>query len=620
MTSMSREKEARAGELEPDPSAPVSTESLDEEISSSDKPDSKFCSSKKFLSSSDGDGFSKLFKSGKGAKIARHEPDHVVECVTSSKCAQDPLAFYTQVVDQKSSCKQLFEFAEVQSYEEVGGKLEKSSCSRYELSQAQNLSALGIRPTLGHTQNQTDLVSHHNLTENQVLLSSLRQEECKDGWTYDTAYFESTIVTEFNLVCEDGWRQPQTALFFFLGGIVGSIVCGPLSDCFGRKPILMASTTIMSVSSIALRFSPSWFTFCALYFFDGLGQVNTFITVFILMSEHLVGMPRMITTSMFLPCIEVVGVILLPAVNYLVKEWKWVTLSMSVPGIVALSLSWWLPESPRWLVSCGRLQEAEDIVTIAAKNNGVEAPDVIFNRDVFFKLPSQALSPVNLLKNEKMRGIIVMLWIIWFCIYVCYFGLAFNMTALPTSPYLSQIMLAIIEIPAYFASWIATQYFPRRTSFCVFAVLGVITMLFMKLTLNAHPLVSVFVAMVARFGILASTSLLYVFTGELFPTIIRNTALSSCALFSRVGCCVAPYLEGLSVIGDYVPWAVIGGLCFLCIVICVFLPETFKKPLYDTIEEMKFSLRLPCIRSADVEDAKVLEEPVVPEEEQSTRL
>ncbi|KAM9343403.1 organic cation/carnitine transporter 2-like isoform 2-T2 [Pholidichthys leucotaenia] len=504
---------------------------------------------------------------------------------------------------------------------EVGGKLERSSCSRYELSQVQNLSALGIRPTLGHTQNQTNLVSDHNLTENQVLLSSLRQEECKDGWTYDTTYFESTVVTKFNLVCEDGWRQPQTAFFFFLGGIVGSLICGPLSDCFGRKPILMASTTIMSVSSFALRFSPSWLAFAALYFFDGLGQVNTYIIVFVLMSEHLVGMPRMITTSMFLPWIEVVGSVLVAAVNYLVKEWKWVTLSMSVPGIVALFLARWLPESPRWLVSCGRLQEAEDIVRTAAKINGVEVPDVIFDWDVFFKLPSQTLGPVNLLKNEKMRIIIIMLWIIWLSIHMCYFGLSFNLTTLPANPYLSQIMLVAIEIPAYFASWIATQYFSRRASFCVFAVLGVIAMLFMKLTLNAHPLVSVFVAMVARFGILAAVNLLFIFTGELFPTVIRNSALSSCALFCRVGSCVAPYLEGLSVIGDYVPWAVISGLCFLCIVICVFLPETFKKPLYNTIEEMKFSLWLPCIRSADVEDAKVPEEPVVPEEkEQSSRL
>lgn len=48
--------------------------------------------------------------------------------------------------------------------------------------------------------------------------------------------------------------------------------------------------------------------------------------------------------------------------------------------------------------------------------------------------------------------------------------------------------------------------------------------------------------MLGKFGVMAGTSVLYIFTGELSPTVIRNTALSSCAMFSRVGSSVSPYL------------------------------------------------------------------------------
>lgn len=48
--------------------------------------------------------------------------------------------------------------------------------------------------------------------------------------------------------------------------------------------------------------------------------------------------------------------------------------------------------------------------------------------------------------------------------------------------------------------------------------------------------------LMGKFGVLASEGILHLLTGELSPTVIRNTMLSSAALFSRVGSSVAPYL------------------------------------------------------------------------------
>lgn len=57
-----------------------------------------------------------------------------------------------------------------------------------------------------------------------------------------------------------------------------------------------------------------------------------------------------------------------------------------------------------------------------------------------------------------------------------------------------------------------------------------------------HPAVTLSLVMLGKFGILAGISVLYIFTGELSPTVIRNTALSSSATFSRVGSSVSPFL------------------------------------------------------------------------------
>lgn len=72
--------------------------------------------------------------------------------------------------------------------QQVAEQPERSSCSRYMLDQVQNLSTLG----------SLELV--HNLStlgsSPEILLSSLKQEGCKDGWNYSTEYYHSTVVTE----------------------------------------------------------------------------------------------------------------------------------------------------------------------------------------------------------------------------------------------------------------------------------------------------------------------------------------------------------------------------------------------------------------------------------------
>lgn len=75
--------------------------------------------------------------------------------------------------------------------QQVAGQPERSSCSRYELGLVQNLSALGIRPNLELVHNLSVLESSR-----EILLSSLKQEGCKDGWTYSTEYYQSTAVSE----------------------------------------------------------------------------------------------------------------------------------------------------------------------------------------------------------------------------------------------------------------------------------------------------------------------------------------------------------------------------------------------------------------------------------------
>ncbi|XP_040004896.1 solute carrier family 22 member 4-like [Xiphias gladius] len=468
--------------------------------------------------------------------------------------------------------------------QEVAGRPERSSCSRYELDLVLNLSAMGTRLSHDQIQNLSLLGSGPD-----ILFSSLKQEGCKDGWTYSTEYYQSTVVTEFNLVCGDQWKQPLTSLVYFLGGLCGCFVSGQLSDRFGRKPILFGSIAMLSVCSTAVTFAPTWSVFTVLFFMLGLGQIASYVAAFVLGSEILIGSTRVLFSSLCLPFMYVISMTLLPGTAYLVRNWRHLSLIMAVPGLACIPLWWMITESPRWLVSRGRLQEAELLLRSAALENRVEPPRVIFLSASVEKATIQraeSLSFLDLLGTKNIRHITLMLWLIWFSLSVSYFGLSFNMSGLYGNPFINYILVSAVELPAYVTSWLAARSLPRRLSFISFTLLGALALLLIQITLYSHPGLTLSLVLLGKFGIMAGTGVLYMYTGELSPTVIRNTAMSSCAMFSRAGSSVSPYLLQLAVFYQFLPWIVVGSLSLLSVVLCVFLPETFRQPLPDTIQQI----------------------------------
>ncbi|XP_025025113.1 solute carrier family 22 member 4-like isoform X2 [Python bivittatus] len=96
--------------------------------------------------------------------------------------------------------------------EERGGRQVRSQCSRYRLEALINFSARNLEPG------------------RDVDLSQLGQEKCLDGWEYSQEVYLSTIVTEWNLVCDNDWKAPLTTSLFFVGVLLGSFISGQLSD------------------------------------------------------------------------------------------------------------------------------------------------------------------------------------------------------------------------------------------------------------------------------------------------------------------------------------------------------------------------------------------------------
>lgn len=248
----------------------------------------------------------------------------------------------------------------------------------------------------------------------------------------------------------------------------------------------------------------------------------------------------------------------------------------------------------------------------------MEAPPVIFlsaNADKAESQKVESVSLLDLLRTKNIRNITLILWFIWFSLSVCYFGLSFDTSSLYGNPYLNYFLLSVVEIPAYAASWAAARHLPRCQSFMSLVMVGAIALLFILFTLHSHPTLTLVLVLLGKFGVLAGTSITYMYTGELFPTVIRNTAMSSCAMFGRVGSSISPFLLNLAVFGQFLPWILVAFLSFLGALIGTFLPETFRRPMPDTIQQMQRTrrFRLPCVSSTLLpkDDGKSDKEPII---------
>jgi MFS transporter, putative metabolite:H+ symporter len=374
----------------------------------------------------------------------------------------------------------------------------------------------------------------------------------------------------------------------FLGMLVGAWFWGSISDKIGRRTGFQITIAIFAVFGLASAFAPSAIWLAVLRCLTGFGLGGALPLDFSLFAEYL---PRKNRGRMLVLLESFWGVgtlaaaglawILVPTLG-----WRYLLATSAVAGLGVLWVRMRVPESPRWLMTQGREEEARTILNqIAVENRSprVETP-------LTPPPPAPAVGPTDLLRS-RLRKITLVNWTAWFLIAFSYYGI---FVWLPTilrdeygfvSTYAYTFFLVAVQMPGYFsAAWLVEKWGRKPTLTAYLTASAAFTFLWAFVSSAAAVMIA---AGFMSFFTLGAFAVLYTYTPETYPTTLRTTGMGSASGWARVGGFIAPYVGGLLIDVSLTLALSVFALAFIINagVIGLFAHETKDLDLADTLAE-----------------------------------
>uniref|UniRef100_A0A673VR97 Solute carrier family 22 member 8 n=1 Tax=Suricata suricatta TaxID=37032 RepID=A0A673VR97_SURSU len=389
-------------------------------------------------------------------------------------------------------------------------------------------------------------------------------ESCLDSWAYDPSTTDP-VVPEWDLVCGSSKLKE-------VGTVIGGIHFLSLNYRFGHKPILACSYLLLAASGSSAVFCPNLHLYLAFRPLSGCAELCV----------ACVPIQMQAITSTLTGHFYTGGQFILTGLAYVIRQWRWLQLTVSIPFFAFFLLSW-PPPSVTWAkvrMLDGPVWEFSKALKILRQ---VAALDGKKEEGEKLTMEELKLSLQKEISMAKAKYSITPVWLLvpinpslplGFSTGFTYYSLAMSVAEFGVNLYFLQLISGGVDFLAKFINILSINHLgpPCFLPAADLQTLRTVLAVFGKRQLSS------------------SFSCLFLYSSELLPIPAlnspRQTGMSISNLWTHVGSLMAPLVKITGEWQLFIPKVIFGSIALPGGSAALFLPETLHRPLPENIEDV----------------------------------